>query len=232
MKTILITGANKGIGYGLAKKLATQNNELIITSRSLERAKAAKNTLSTLGSGKIWAYELDLLRTESIEHFIQQITANHPTVDLLINNAGIPGGRVQGIDAKLMELQAAIQVNLTGTFQVTQGLLPILAHNRGRIINNTVPTNPNKFWNPMIYKATKAAQNVMMESLNIEFEQNNIPVEIYSIHPGPTTTDLNGNMTAPGFHTIDEVAEKFSHILTDGQNHAGELVEIYPTLGA
>jgi NAD(P)-dependent dehydrogenase (short-subunit alcohol dehydrogenase family) len=131
-----------------------------------------------------------------------------------------------------MELQAAIQVNLTGTFQVTQGLLPILAHNRGRIINNTVPTNPNKFWNPMIYKATKAAQNVMMESLNIEFEQNNIPVEIYSIHPGPTTTDLNGNMTAPGFHTIDEVAEKFSHILTDGQNHAGELVEIYPTLGA
>ena len=54
----------------------------------------------------------------------------------------------------------------------------------------------------------------MMGVMAIEFEQNKVPVEIFSVHPGPTTTDLNGNMALPGFHDIEK--------------NQGEFIELYP----
>ena len=48
------------------------------------------------------------------------------------------------------------------------------------------------------------------------------------MHPGPTTTDLNGNMSLPGFHMPDDVGGKIVDLLYDGQRHQGEFIEIYP----
>ena len=53
-------------------------------------------------------------------------------------------------------------------------------------------------------------------------------LEIFSVHPGPTTTDLNGNMSLPGFHDIETVGQKFAELINDGQNHQGEFIELYP----
>ena len=61
-----------------------------------------------------------------------------------------------------------------------------------------------------------------------EAVKNNIPVEIFTVHPGPTTTDLNGNMSLPGFHNIDTVGEKFAELINDGKSHQGEFIELYP----
>ena len=47
-------------------------------------------------------------------------------------------------------------------------------------------------------------------------------------HPGPTTTDLNGNMALPGFHDIETVGQKFAALINDGQSHQGEFIELYP----
>ena len=58
--------------------------------------------------------------------------------------------------------------------------------------------------------------------------ETNTPVEIFSVHPGPTTTDLNGNMALPGFHDIETVGQKFAKLINDGQNHQGEFIELYP----
>jgi hypothetical protein len=76
----------------------------------------------------------------------------------------------------------------------------------------------------------------MMGVMAIEFEQQTNadglgqekPVEIFSVHPGPTTTDLNGNMALPGFHDIETVGQKFAELINDGQNHQGEFIELYP----
>ena len=54
------------------------------------------------------------------------------------------------------------------------------------------------------------------------------PQETYSIHPGPTTTDLNGNMCLPGFHDADTVGRKVADIVNDGLSHQGEFIELYP----
>ena len=91
-----------------------------------------------------------------------------------------------------------------------------------------MPSELSPYWHPLAYVTSKAAQNAMMGVMAMEFQQNNIPVEIFSVHPGPTTTDLNGNMALPGFHDIDTVGQKFAELLNDGKSHQGEFVELYP----
>ena len=106
--------------------------------------------------------------------------------------------------------------------------MPLLTANEGRIVNVTVPSEISPYWHPLAYVASKAAQNAMMGVMAVEFQQSNTPVEIFSVHPGPTTTDLNGNMSLPGFHNIDTVGSKFSELINDGQSHQGEFIELYP----
>ena len=67
-----------------------------------------------------------------------------------------------------------------------------------------------------------------MGVMAIEFQQAGTPLEVFSVHPDPTTTDLNGNMALPGFHDIETVGQKFAELINDGQNHQGEFIELYP----
>lgn len=230
MKTAVITGANKGIGFAIAKSLGIKGWLVIIGARNKERAETAVTKLQEAGVLHIDYVLIDLSSLETIEEAVKTIQQNFSTIDLLVNNAGIPGGHGSSLKESIEDLQTTMQVNFFGTFQLTQGLLPILEKNNGRIVNITIPTEANPFWNPFAYKSTKAAQNVMMQALAIDFEKEHKNLEIFSIHPGPTTTDLNGNIIAEGFHTPDDVAEKISDILLDGNSHQGEFLEIYGEL--
>ncbi|MBU5361078.1 SDR family NAD(P)-dependent oxidoreductase [Enterococcus raffinosus] len=230
MKTALITGANKGIGFAIAKALGTKDWHVVIGARNKERAEVAVAKLREAGVTQVDYLLIDLSHPGTIEQAIKTVESDFSQIDLLVNNAGIPGGHGSSLTEDLDDLQATMQVNFFGTFQLTQGLLPILEKNNGRIVNITIPTAPNPFWNPFAYKSTKAAQNVMMQAFAIDFEKEKKNLEIFSIHPGPTTTDLNGNITAEGFHTPDDVAEKTVAILLDGQSHQGEFLEIYEEL--
>ncbi|BBM19423.1 carbonyl reductase [Enterococcus avium] len=230
MKTAVITGANKGIGFAIAKSLGIKGWHVIIGARNKERAETAVTKLQEAGVPQVDYVLIDLSDPETIEEAVKTIQQDFSTIDLLVNNAGIPGGHGSSLTESIEDLQTTMQVNFFGTFQLTQGLLPILEKNNGRIVNITIPTEANPFWNPFAYKSTKAAQNVMMQALAIDFEKDHKKLEIFSIHPGPTTTDLNGNITAEGFHTPDDVAEKISDILLDGNSHQGEFLEIYGEL--
>jgi NAD(P)-dependent dehydrogenase (short-subunit alcohol dehydrogenase family) len=148
---------------------------------------------------------------------------------LLVNNAGIPGDMsVNSEHTELSDIKETLDVNFIGTFALTKALIPLLTKNNGRIANVTVPSEISPYWHPLAYVASKAAQNAMMGVMAIEFQQSNTPVEIFSVHPGPTTTDLNGNMALPGFHDIETVGQKFAELINDGQNHQGEFIELYP----
>ena len=126
------------------------------------------------------------------------------------------------------DIKETLDVNFIGTFALTKALIPLLTKNNGRIANVTVPSEISPYWHPLAYVASKAAQNAMMGVMAIEFQQSNTPVEVFSVHPGPTTTDLNDNMALPGFHDIETVGQKFSELINDGQNHQGEFIELYP----
>ncbi len=228
-KTAFITGANKGIGFGIAKHLGLSGWRIIIGARNQERAEKAIRELTALGIDVPGWVCVELADLASVENAARELNDKHPELALLVNNAGIPGDMgVDSLHTELSDIRETLNVNFVGTFALTKLLMPLLAKNHGRIVNVTVPSEISPYWHPLAYVTSKAAQNAMMGVMAIEFQQHNTPLEIFSVHPGPTTTDLNGNMSLPGFHDIDTVGKKMAELINDGQSHQGEFVELYP----
>ena len=202
-KIVLVTGANKGIGFGIAKYLGLSGWKVIIGARDEQRATKAIGELKAAGIDVLgWVnIELkDLANVEqaakedlaNVEQAAKEINEKYPELTLLVNNAGIPGDMsVDSEHTEISVIRETLDVNFIGTFALTKALIPLIAKNEGRIANVTVPSEISPYWHPLAYVASKAAQNAMMGVMAIEFQQSNTPVEIFSVHPGPTTTDLN-----------------------------------------
>ena len=245
-KIVLVTGANKGIGFGIAKHLGLSGWEVVIGARDEQRATKAINELKAQGIDVLGWVNIELKDLANIEQAAKEISEKYPELTLLVNNAGIPGDMsVDSEHTEISVIRETLDVNFIGTFALTKALIPLIAKNNGRIANVTVPSEISSYWHPLAYVASKAAQNAMMGVMAIEFRQRtntdghvqrtntdehgqNGSVEIFSVHPGPTTTDLNGNMALPGFHDIETVGQKFAELINDGQNHQGEFIELYP----
>lgn len=228
-KTALITGANKGIGFGIAKHLGLSGWTIIIGARDQERAEQAIDQLKALGIDVAGWVNIELKDGESIKRAADDINKKHPQLSLLINNAGIPGDMsVDSQQTQLSDIEETLQVNFVGTFLLTKAMMPLLEKNNGKIVNITVPSEISPYWHPLAYVTSKAAQNAMMGVMAIECQQKDKNLEIFSVHPGPTTTDLNGNMSLPGFHDIDTVGKKTAELINDGKKHQGEFIELYP----
>ena len=228
-KIALVTGANKGIGFGIAKYLGLSGWSIVVGARHQERAEKAMAELRAQGIDVLGWVHIELRDIASIECASVEVAEKYSGLSLLVNNAGIPGN--MGVDAQhtaLDEIKECVDVNFIGTFALTKSLLPLLESNNGRIVNITVPSEISPYWHPLAYVASKAAQNAMMGVMAMELRQAERTVEIFSVHPGPTTTDLNGNMSLPGFHDIDTVGKKTAELVNDGNCHQGEFIELYP----
>lgn len=228
-KIVLVTGANKGIGFGIAKYLGKSGWQVIIGARDGQRAEKAIGELKSAGVDVLGWVNIELRDLDNIEKAAKEINEKYPELSLLVNNAGIPGDMsVDSLHTEISDIQETLNVNFIGTFALTKVLMPLLTKNEGRIVNVTVPSEISPYWHPLAYVASKAAQNAMVGVMAIEFQQRNTPLEIFTVHPGPTTTDLNGNMALPGFHDIETVGQKMAELINDGQNHQGEFIELYP----
>ena len=228
-KTVLVTGANKGIGFGIAKHLGLSGWKIVLGARDEQRAAKAIDELKAIGVDVLGWVNIELRDLENLEQAAQEIEGKYPGLSLLVNNAGIPGDMsVDSAHTEIADIKETLDVNFIGTFALTKALIPLLTKNNGRIVNVTVPSEISPYWHPLAYVASKAAQNAMMGVMAIEFQQSNTPLEVFSVHPGPTTTDLNGNMSLPGFHDIETVGQKMAELINDGQNHQGEFIELYP----
>lgn len=228
-KTVLVTGANKGIGFGIAKHLGLSGWKVVVGARNEERASQAIRELKALGIDVRGWVNIDLSDLAGIGRAAEEMGQTYPDLSLLVNNAGIPGDMsVNSADTQIISIKETLDVNFIGTFALTKALLPLLEKNHGRIVNVTVPSEISPYWHPLAYVASKAAQNAMMGVMAMEFQQSHTPVEIFSVHPGPTTTDLNGNMALPGFHDIETVGRKMAELINDGKNHQGAFIELYP----
>ena len=228
-KIVLVTGANKGIGFGIAKYLGKSGWQVIIGARDGQRAEKAIGELKLAGVDVLGWVNIELRDLDNIEKAAKEINEKYPELSLLVNNAGIPGDMsVDSLHTEISDIQETLNVNFIGTFALTKVLMPLLTKNEGRIVNVTVPSEISPYWHPLAYVASKAAQNAMVGVMAIEFQQRNTPLEIFTVHPGPTTTDLNGNMALPGFHDIETVGQKMAELINDGQNHQGEFIELYP----
>ncbi|MCR4922315.1 MAG: SDR family NAD(P)-dependent oxidoreductase [Bacteroidaceae bacterium] len=228
-KTVFVTGANKGIGFGIAKHLGLAGWQVIVGARDEKRAAKAIEALKAEGIEVLGWVSVELKDPASIAQAASELGKRYPKLSLLVNNAGIPGDMsVDSAHTEIRDIRETLEVNFVGTFALTKALIPLLARNHGRIANITVPSEVSPYWHPLAYVTSKAAQNAMMGVMATEFAQSGTPLEIFSIHPGPTTTDLNGNMALPGFHDTETVGQKVAELINDGRNHQGEFIELYP----
>ena len=228
-KIVFVTGANKGIGFGIAKHLGLDGWKVIVGARDGQRAEKAIGELEAVGVDVLGWVNIELKDLKGIGRAAKEIGERFPELSLLVNNAGIPGDMsVDSENTEIDIIRETLDVNFIGTFALTKALLPLINKNEGRIANITVPSEISPYWHPLAYVASKAAQNAMMGVMAIESQQQDKPLEIFSVHPGPTTTDLNGNMALPGFHDIETVGKKFAELINDGKNHNGEFIELYP----
>ena len=123
-KTALVTGANSGIGYEIAKALYQKGAHVILASREIERAAEAILTIKADGgSGSLEMERLDLSSLKQVHEFATAIKQRHQKIDVLINNAGIMTPPA-GLSEDGFEQQFA--VNLLGHFALTGLLYPLL----------------------------------------------------------------------------------------------------------
>jgi NAD(P)-dependent dehydrogenase (short-subunit alcohol dehydrogenase family) len=217
-KVALISGANTGVGFQIAKALLENGYTVYAGSRDLRKGEAAAEKLG----GSVHVIQLDITDTESISTAVQTVEREYGYITLLVNNAaishaGAPGRTMEEVlDSQrasivpIDQLKAVWETNVFGTLALTQAFLPLLHKaSNARIVTvssalgsleiNANPENPYRSNFDAVYGASKTALNGIFLSLAIELENSNIKVHMVS--PGFTATSLNN------FQGTDSVEE-------------------------
>jgi NAD(P)-dependent dehydrogenase (short-subunit alcohol dehydrogenase family) len=201
MKTILITGANKGIGFETAKQLARLNYFVYLGSRDKENGLEAAKKLNDIGITNVETITIDVADIDSVRQARQELEGKTRSLDILINNAGISGEMPQDFTTGGLEnLRRVFDTNFFGVVQTTQEFLPLLKKSkRASIINVSsevgsiaLRTEPGRNLNRdkyNAYGASKTALNAFTVMLANELKDAGITVN--SVTPGYTATDLN-----------------------------------------
>lgn len=217
-KVALVSGANTGVGFQIAKALAENGYKVYLGSRDVQKGESAVAKIT----GNVQAIQLDITDSDSVKAAIKMIEADHGYLTLLVNNAAIshagkPGrtmeevlGSQRASIAPLSELKAVWETNVFSTLALTQSFLPLLEKSpAARIVTvssalgslgiNSNPENPYRSSFDAVYGASKTALNGIFLSLSIELENTNIKVHLVS--PGFTATALNNFQ---GTDTVEE----------------------------
>ena len=133
MKTILITGANTGIGYATAETFVKDGHHVILACRNAEKAQQAKIKLEILGQGKVTTVGLDFNSLAQVSQTAETLLQQFDCIDVLVNNAGMMTPR---LEETIDGFEKQFGVNYLGPFLWTMKLLPLVQKaEQGRIIH-------------------------------------------------------------------------------------------------
>ncbi len=194
----LVTGASRGIGREITKRLAQKGIKVIANyNKSEEQAQMLQKK-----NDNIEIYKADVSKREEVHNMINYILNKYGRIDILINNAGISESKMF-TDITDKDWNNIINTNLYSVFCVTQEVLPNMIHNKkGCIINIS------SIWGLVgascetVYSVTKAGINGMTKSLAKELGPSNIRVN--AIAPGIIDTDMNKNLTKEDIQNIQD----------------------------
>jgi NAD(P)-dependent dehydrogenase (short-subunit alcohol dehydrogenase family) len=205
----LVTGANQGVGFQLAKELVANGVTVLVGSRDFERGQTA---VKEIGPGAT-AVQIDVTDQASIEAAAETIRSEFGRLDLLVNNAAVSHmGRTLDVsiqehaktsrpsNVSLDEVRAVWETNVFGVLAVYQAMLPLLRESSdARIVNvssgvgsltrNADPAFPYRTMFSPVYPASKTALNAISLAMMIELEGTGIKVNLVS--PAFTSTALN-----------------------------------------
>ncbi len=174
-KTVLITGASSGIGRAAAFKIARAGGIPLLVARSADKLEETKQQIEDMG-GTAYAYSADVSDPQSVDELCRQVLADHPAVDVLVNNAGRSIRRSIALSYdRFHDFERTIQLNYLGTIKLIMGLLPHMRDRRSGLVVNVssigVQTNPPRF---SAYVASKAALDAWTRVVGSECISDNV----------------------------------------------------------
>jgi NADP-dependent 3-hydroxy acid dehydrogenase YdfG len=185
----VVTGAARGIGAAISKRLASMGATVILAARDKQKLSEVQSQIQSTG-GTTHIAELDLLDENSISNLAKTVETGYRRCDILINNAGI------GLLGKsLIEMEPAdwdnlMGTNLRGPYLMVRALAPLMiAANSGHIINISSLAGRNPLPNGAAYSASKWGLNGLTYSLAEELRPHNIRVSV--IAPGSVNTGFS-----------------------------------------
>jgi NAD(P)-dependent dehydrogenase (short-subunit alcohol dehydrogenase family) len=204
MTTTLITGANKGLGREVARRLLAGGHDVWLAARDADRGREAAGALG--GRPLV----LDVTDDASVAAAAEQVAAAGG-LDVLVNNAGIAGAFTPVPETTPADVAHILATNVVGTVRVTQAFVPLLERSANPVVVNVssgmgslgVTTDPARFESTLVglgYPASKAAVN-MLTSMYAKALPG---MRVNAVDPGYTATDLNGHR---GTQTVEEGAE-------------------------
>lgn len=226
MKSALITGANKSIGFETARQLLQKNYFVYLGSRDKAKGEQAVAQLKKEGLTQVEPVEINVSDSASIEKARQVIGRRATSLDLLINNAGIAGGFPQeATKVAASTIREVFDTNFFGAIDVTRAFLDLLSRSSSPVIVNvtsglaslTLHSDPTwKYYAVKggAYGPSKTALNAYTVALAYELRET--PFKINAIDPGYTATDFNHH-SGPG--TVEWAAAfvvKYATIGADG----------------
>lgn len=205
--TILITGGGSGIGQALAHRWHDAGNTVIITGR---RQQALDDAVK--GRDRMTAYVLDVTQDASVNAFVRQVVADHPALNVLVNNAGVFSLDNVKTHRDLADTEQMIATNLLGPIRMTNALIDHLGMQRDAALINVssglafvpYPASPT-------YSATKAAMHSYTAAMRPLLKGK---VEVIEIIPPQVQTELSpGQSNDPNSMPLDEFADEVMALL-------------------
>ena len=190
-ETILITGANRGLGLEFIRQFAPDSKRIIACCRNPARANEL-NQIAAHSGGVVQTRVLDVTDAARIKVLAAEL-ADQP-IDLLLNNAGVMGpwlaGGVQDVDA----WRQVLEVNTIAPLIMVESLLHSVARSKRKLIVNISSKmgsiGDNQSGGGYLYRSSKAALNAVMKSVAIDTAERGVTVLL--LHPGWVTTDMGG----------------------------------------
>ncbi|WDF54140.1 SDR family oxidoreductase [Mucilaginibacter sp. KACC 22063] len=241
MKKVLITGANKSIGFETARQLLQKGYYVYLGSRDRNRGEEAVNKLKAEGLDNVETVEIDVSNPASVQSAYQSIASKTDQLDALINNAGILGGMEQSAQTASLEMfHEVFETNFFGAINVTQTFLELLKKaDQPRIVNVTsglgsITLHNDPSWR--YYQVKTAAYGPSKSALNayttvLAYELRDTKFKVNVVDPGYTATDFNHHS---GHRSVADAAAdivKFATLDADGPNGQFYSIENNPETG-
>ncbi|WP_307532972.1 SDR family oxidoreductase [Pedobacter sp. W3I1] len=222
MKTVLITGANKSIGFETARQLLQQGYYVFLGCRDIQKGEQAINQLKSEGLTEVEPIEIDVDNVESIKAAGELLGQKITALDVLINNAGISGAMQNALETDISVFKQVFETNFFGVIAVTQTFINLLKQSsEPRIVNVTsglgslaLHNDPTwKYYSvkPVDYVSSKAALNAY--TIVLANNLQGTPFKVNAVDPGYTATDFNHH-SGPG--TVPDAAARIVKAATLG----------------
>jgi NAD(P)-dependent dehydrogenase (short-subunit alcohol dehydrogenase family) len=191
MTTTLVTGATRGIGREVARRLVEAGHTVYLGARDLD---AGTEVATAIGARPI---QLDATEPDSITAAVERIRDEAGSLDVLVNNAGIAGDQKRPGEATIADLRNVLETNVLGAAAVIDAFTPLLEASAAPVVVNvssavgslTLNTAPDSRWTMLAYPMSKAALNM----LTIQYARAFPRWRVNSTTPGLTATEFTGS---------------------------------------